>query len=728
MGNCSSTSKCNPCGPNYDAINLLATKTASYARQANTSAVNAANSATDAENYWKEFNALYLGSFASAPTVDNEGNPLQEGALYFNSVSNQMFVWQGASWIDFYFDEFTPFLATGTPTARNLVTRTADIFNVKDFGAVGDGIADDTDKIQDAIDAANANGGGTVYIPCGKYSIKSTILAKSNVAIIGDGENSELFQPADSVIFSVPSGPGPYQHVQSGFITILVANVDNVEIKNIKFDNSQLNPAKPYPSATGNNWFVAKCINAYVANNIKVTDCNFVCAGQATAFQDVDQFLIKNNHCKQQALDSEPHGDATIDHWRDITNGIIDGNFISGNTKWGILVTANTGYSGSNVKNIQIVNNKVSSSKTQSIHVMGRDGDCQQITVANNIVNSSAFHGIDITDSKNVTVIGNVTNNTFGNGIRVAREYVPFGGTGSISGTTLTITSVDYGSISLGVRAEVTATGVVSGTLILNQLTGTPGGVGTYTVNISQTVGSVSPLWVGSWRMQDYGYECVIVSGNTINNAGYLNPTTSTSENKAGIAMYDGDVNACGIVANNTVNGSTHSYAFFGSNQGVQHIGGTYKVGQAFTYTNVGSMIRFGTEGNKGIKWVSSSENNKRTEIYSTVNVDSAYQELEFNNSYTRFNQVSGSGINAAFQITRVDNSQTGIAIYPHTGSNGPIILSFGGVNPDVDLAILPKGNGYLKYGTYVNTPSAVTGYIEIKDVSGNIRKLAVIS
>lgn len=42
-------------------------------------------------------------------------------------------------------------------------------FNVRDFGAVGDGATDDTEAIQAAIDAAEAAGGGTVYFPAGDY-------------------------------------------------------------------------------------------------------------------------------------------------------------------------------------------------------------------------------------------------------------------------------------------------------------------------------------------------------------------------------------------------------------------------------------------------------------------------------------------------------------------------------------------------------------------------------
>jgi polygalacturonase len=42
-------------------------------------------------------------------------------------------------------------------------------FNVKWFGAKGDGVTTDKAAIQAAIDACAADGGGTVYLPPGKY-------------------------------------------------------------------------------------------------------------------------------------------------------------------------------------------------------------------------------------------------------------------------------------------------------------------------------------------------------------------------------------------------------------------------------------------------------------------------------------------------------------------------------------------------------------------------------
>jgi hypothetical protein len=57
--------------------------------------------------------------------------------------------------------------------------------------------------------------------------------------------------------------------------------------------------------------------------------------------------------------------------------------------------------------------------------------------------------------------------------------------TGSISGTTLTVTAVASGSIIVG--QVLTGNSATSGTTISSQLTGTAGGVGTYAVSISQT-------------------------------------------------------------------------------------------------------------------------------------------------------------------------------------------------------------------------------------------------
>ncbi|HEX4341974.1 MAG TPA: glycosyl hydrolase family 28-related protein, partial [Verrucomicrobiae bacterium] len=52
-----------------------------------------------------------------------------------------------------------------------------NIFNVRDYGAKGDGQAFDTDAIQKALDACGAAGGGTVKLPAGTYLSKPITLS-----------------------------------------------------------------------------------------------------------------------------------------------------------------------------------------------------------------------------------------------------------------------------------------------------------------------------------------------------------------------------------------------------------------------------------------------------------------------------------------------------------------------------------------------------------------------
>jgi hypothetical protein len=65
---------------------------------------------------------------------------------------------------------------TGAPVDRTLPDRLSDIINVKDWGATGDGVTDDTDAINAAIDFAYTQGSSinhaaTIFFPPGTYSV-----------------------------------------------------------------------------------------------------------------------------------------------------------------------------------------------------------------------------------------------------------------------------------------------------------------------------------------------------------------------------------------------------------------------------------------------------------------------------------------------------------------------------------------------------------------------------
>ena len=76
-----------------------ASAAATSAASASTSASSALTSATSAATSYDEFDDRYLGSKSTAPTVDNDGNTLLVGAIYWNDVLNNMYVWSGTAWV-----------------------------------------------------------------------------------------------------------------------------------------------------------------------------------------------------------------------------------------------------------------------------------------------------------------------------------------------------------------------------------------------------------------------------------------------------------------------------------------------------------------------------------------------------------------------------------------------------------------------------------------------------
>ena len=142
-----STSATNAANSATNASNSASTAT-TQATNAASSATAAASSATAAQSArtaaeaardaalsaYDNFDDRYLGPKSSDPTLDNDGNALIAGALYFNTATNVMKVYDGSTWVAAYVSAAGVLLAvnnlsdlSNTATARanlNVPTRT----------------------------------------------------------------------------------------------------------------------------------------------------------------------------------------------------------------------------------------------------------------------------------------------------------------------------------------------------------------------------------------------------------------------------------------------------------------------------------------------------------------------------------------------------------------------------------------------------------------------------
>lgn len=142
------------------AASTSATNASNSASAAATSATNAANSATAAEAALDAFTDVYLGAFSTDPTLDNDGNALTSGDLYFNTVANRLKVYSGSAWLFAIVDTTTVVAKTsgtgsavvptgteaqrdGSPTAGyfrfNTDTTSFEGYDGTEWGAVGGG-------------------------------------------------------------------------------------------------------------------------------------------------------------------------------------------------------------------------------------------------------------------------------------------------------------------------------------------------------------------------------------------------------------------------------------------------------------------------------------------------------------------------------------------------------------------------------------------------------------
>ena len=153
----------------------------------------------------------------------------------------------------------------------------------------------------------------------------------------------------------------------------------------------------------------------------------------------------------------------------------------------------------------------------------GAEGECINIKKGKNVlfqnvrVKNGEQDGFDLDGGRDITMLGCVAEDCWGSGVHAVSEGVTgfivtgctfkrngFGRrnsnegnaafTGSISGTTLTVSAVSTGFMRVG--TNITATGIAANTKIIAFVGGT-GTTGTYTVNNSQTLASVAMTFAG---------------------------------------------------------------------------------------------------------------------------------------------------------------------------------------------------------------------------------------
>lgn len=120
---------------NADPSVNLGAATKQYVDAVAGSATAAAASAAAAATTYDNFDDRYLGAKSSAPSVDNDGNALLTGALYWNSTTNAMYSWTGTEW--------------------GSISSTAAIFRYKFIATAG----------QTSVSGTDANGVTLSYLP-----------------------------------------------------------------------------------------------------------------------------------------------------------------------------------------------------------------------------------------------------------------------------------------------------------------------------------------------------------------------------------------------------------------------------------------------------------------------------------------------------------------------------------------------------------------------------------
>lgn len=326
--------------------------------------------------------------------------------------------------------------------------------NVKDFGAVGDGVADDTAAIQAAIDAIDASGGGDVYFPFGTYLISSGVTLCSKIRIHGGNAlidhsagTSDGFTATGKSDITVENLRFKYGTGASDNTLFTIDGCFRIRFEGNFFfsengsDAGNTTPIKIREEVgvsgskdviiNGNQFQGPRLLILVQAgagyNNEHVTISNNILRNTADSIQTPniidgvikvdlwsDYVTITGNVC-----DGKNKAESFIHLEEGITNVAVSGNSIYGCQEYGIVIQGGQG--PKDVTQVSITGNTV---ENCSIGVEGLHTDSGEWVIANNVIQGGGdvgtLPGIDLEFAdagSNVIVSNNLVNNPSTEGI-----------------------------------------------------------------------------------------------------------------------------------------------------------------------------------------------------------------------------------------------------------------------------------------------------------------------
>ena len=328
-------------------------------------------------------------------------------------------------------------LANGyTQDCENYSSQKGDYaINVKDYGAVGDGVTDDTEAIQSALDHIQSNSGGTLFFPDGVYKVHNTLevfqgtkMLLSHRAVIERGsayspmflngrrdDQYTLYNGQGNILIEGGTIDGG-GNINSRASEIMFAHARNITIKEINFINN----------------YDSHSIEINSIYGVKIVNCTFsqYSGERLTEAIQIDLMISSDAFPHMGIYDNTPCQDVLVQgcSFLSTSRGVGTHSAVTGFPATNIRIIGNhfENLEGQAVRgfdwNDVVVSGNTMINCGEGVEIRSTQQDSCGWTVANNIINGShrLGHAISVTEDNgysahNVTIVGNSCDGNNGN-------------------------------------------------------------------------------------------------------------------------------------------------------------------------------------------------------------------------------------------------------------------------------------------------------------------------